>query len=45
MSEFMAEEQSSTREDAIRAWKTLKSLDLPKDYRSWKRFQSSKAKR
>jgi len=45
MSEFMSAEQSSTREHAIRAWKTLKALDLPKDYRSWKRFQSSKAKR
>jgi hypothetical protein len=45
MSDFMAAEQSSTREHAIRTWKTLKALDLPKDYRSWKRFQSSKEKR
>ena len=46
MSDFLAAEPRSTREHAIRAWTTLKSLDLPKDYRSWKRFQSSsKAKR
>ena len=44
MSDFMAAEQSATREQAIRAWTTLKALDVPKDYRSWKRFRSSKAK-
>jgi hypothetical protein len=45
MSDFLAAERGSTREQAIRAWTTLKALDVPKDYRSWKRFQSSKAKR
>lgn len=45
MSDFMAAKPNSTREHAIKAWKTLKALDLPKDYRSWKKFQSSKAKR
>jgi hypothetical protein len=45
MSDFMAAEQGATREQAIRAWTTLKALDVPKDYRSWKRFRSSKAKR
>jgi hypothetical protein len=44
MSDFMAAEQSATREQAIRAWTTLKALDVPKDYRSWKRFRSPKAK-
>ena len=44
MSDFMAAEQSATREQAIKAWTTLKALDVPKDYRSWKRFRSSKAK-
>ena len=44
MSNFMAAEPSATREQAIKAWKTLKTLDVPKDYQSWKRFQSSKAK-
>jgi hypothetical protein len=45
MSEFMAAEQSATREQAIKAWTTLKALNVPKDYRSWKRFNSSNAKR
>jgi len=44
MSDFMAAEQRATREQAIRAWTTLKALDVPKDYRSWKRFRSSKGK-
>jgi hypothetical protein len=42
ISDFMAAEQSATREQAIRAWTTLKALDAPKDYRSWKRFQGRK---
>jgi Creatinine amidohydrolase len=44
MSDYMAAEKSATREQAIRAWTTLKALDVPKDYRSWKKFWSSKAK-
>jgi hypothetical protein len=44
LSDFMAAEQNATREQAIRAWTKLKALDVPKDYRSWKRFRSSKAK-
>ena len=44
MSNFMSAEQNATREQAIRAWAVLKALDVPKDYRSWKRFQSSNAK-
>ena len=44
MSDFMAAEQSATREQAIRAWTTLKALDVPKDYRSWKKFRSSNGK-
>ena len=43
MSDFMAAEPGATREQAIRAWTRLKALDVPKDYRSWKRFRSSKA--
>jgi hypothetical protein len=39
MSDFMAAEQGATRQQAIKAWTTLKSLDVPKDYRSWKRFR------
>jgi len=43
MSDFLAAEQG-TREQAIRAWKTLKDLDVPKDYRSWKKWRYSKFK-
>lgn len=44
VSDFMAAEQSATREQAITAWTTLKTLDVPKDYQSWKKFRSSKVK-
>ena len=39
LSDFMRAERNATRTKAIRAWKTLKTLDIPKDYRSWKRLQ------
>jgi hypothetical protein len=39
MSDFMRGERNATRTQAIKAWKTLKMLDIPKDYRSWTRFQ------
>ena len=42
MSDFLAGEKGATREQAIAAWKQLKTLDIPKDYRSWKAWQSSK---
>jgi hypothetical protein len=42
MSDFMAAEQSATREQAMRAWEKLKTLDVPKNYRSWVKSQSSK---
>ena len=35
MSDFLAAEKGATREQAIRAWKKLKTLDVPKNYRSW----------
>ncbi|HKP38824.1 MAG TPA: SAP domain-containing protein [Pyrinomonadaceae bacterium] len=35
MSDFLASEKGATREQAIRAWHELKTLDVPKDYRSW----------
>ena len=40
MSDFLAKEPGATREQAIDAWKTLKTLDAPKDYRSWARIRS-----
>jgi hypothetical protein len=35
MSEFLSNEKSATREDAIKAWKKVKQLDAPKTYQSW----------
>ena len=42
MSDFLAGERGVTREQALRAWKKLKKLDVPKNYRSWVRFNLSK---
>jgi rhodanese-like protein len=42
MSDFLARERGATWEQARRAWKKLKKLDVPKDYRSWMRLHSSK---
>ena len=42
MSDFLAGERGATREQALRAWKKLKKLDVPKNYRSWVRFNLSK---
>ena len=44
LSDFLKAEKKATREQAIKAWKELKMLDAPKNYRSWKKFQSSKEK-
>jgi SAP domain-containing new25 len=35
MSDFMAAEKGATRDQATRAWEELKTLDIPKTYRSW----------
>jgi hypothetical protein len=42
LSDFLRAEKGSTRKQAIEAWGRLKTLDLPKNYRSWKAFQSGK---
>jgi hypothetical protein len=42
VSDFFAGETNATREQALRAWKKLKKLDVPKNYRSWVRLNSSK---
>src|SRR5213080_1325638 len=41
ISDFLAAEKVATREQAIRAWEKLKTLDVPKNYRSWVKSQSS----
>jgi hypothetical protein len=35
VSDFMAAEKGPTRDQATRAWEKLKTLDVPKTYRSW----------
>jgi hypothetical protein len=42
ISDFLAAEKVATREQAMRAWEKLKILDVPKNYRSWVKSQSSK---
>jgi len=42
MSDFLAGEKDATREQALRAWKKLKKLNVPKNYSSWVRLNSSK---
>jgi hypothetical protein len=41
MSDFLAAEKGATREQAISAWKKLKTLDVPKNYRAWVKSRSS----
>src|SRR5690606_15135872 len=36
LSDFLANEKGTTRQQAISEWKRLKTLDIEKDYRSWK---------
>ena len=44
LSDFLKAEKEATKEQAIKVWEELKTLDAPKNYRSWKKFQSSKEK-
>lgn len=40
LSDYLAAEKGATKEEAIRVWKKLKTLDIPKDYRAWKKYKS-----
>src|SRR5207245_3196715 len=42
MSDFLAAEKGATWEQALRAWKKLKKLNIPKNYRSWVTLNLSK---
>lgn len=42
VADYLAAEKNITRADAIRAWKKLKTLDIPKDYPSWLKHRSAK---
>jgi len=39
-SDFLANEKGATREQAINEWKKLKSLDISKDYKTWRQYKS-----
>ena len=42
LSDYMVKEGDPSREEALQAWRKLKELDIPKDYRSWKAHQRAK---
>ena len=42
ISDFLAGEADSTREKALEAWEELKKINIPKNYRAWKRYQRLK---
>ena len=44
LSDFHAAEKKATREQAISAWKKLKKMDIPKNYRSWADNRKAKQK-
>ncbi len=44
LSDFFAAQKGATRAQAMNAWRKLKTLDIPKDYRSWVESQSQKRK-
>ncbi len=41
ISDFLSSEKGATKQQAIKAWKQLKTLDIPKTYDSWLNFHSS----
>src|SRR6185295_11801735 len=40
LSDFLTGEENATREQALRAWHQLKKLDIPKNYRAWKKYSA-----
>ena len=42
VSDFYKGEEGASQSKITRAWKQLKSLDIPKDYRSWKKWRGTK---
>ena len=37
LAEYLKREPGATRENAIKAWKKLKQMDIPKEYKAWKK--------
>jgi len=42
LSDFLANEKSATRQQAINEWETLKTLNIEKSYKSWKQHKKNK---
>jgi SAP domain-containing new25 len=41
LADFLSSEANSNRAKAIKAWKEVKKLDIPKTYRDWKKYRQS----
>jgi len=44
VADFLAAKPGATRDQAIKAWKQIKKLDIPKTYRAWAEAHYSKSK-
>ena len=44
LSDFLGAEKGATRADAIAAWEQLKKLNVPKNYRAWKKATATSKK-
>lgn len=42
VSDFLSGEKDSTREMAMNVWRQLKQMDIPKNYRAWKKYRELK---
>jgi hypothetical protein len=43
VSDFLAGEKNSTRQQAMDVWGQLKKLDIPKNYRAWRKYRRPKS--
>lgn len=41
LSDFLSSEENATRANAMKAWKQLKKMNVPKNYRAWKNASQS----
>ena len=45
VADYLRAETNATREQAIKAWKQLKKMDIPKNYRAWAKNHSAKPRK
>ena len=41
IADYLRAEKNATREQAVKAWKQLKKMDIPKNYRAWAKHHSA----